>query len=247
MARGPQIFIIDDDRAIRTLLRRGLTAAGYRVQDAEPSRAALGNITERQIDLLILNIDSPAYDGLRAIAAARALSPVPILALSARDEEAITVAALNGGADDVIRTPFRINELLARAENALRRRAREKGKPSQLVTGDLEVDLLHRRVRSRGEDVRLAAKPYEVLRVLVESAGKVLTHEEILSAVWGEGYAGRVQYLRVAIRDLRRKIEADPAHPRYILTETSIGYRLEVHKRTAQEVADIAVRHQQNL
>lgn len=163
----------------------------------------------------------------------RELSPIPVLALSERGDEDSTVAALVSGADDYIRKPFGVKELLARVKNALRRRARERGDSAQLVTGDLEIDLLHRRVRSHGRDVHLSVKPYEVLRVLAEGAGKALTHEEILCAVWGRNRADRIQYLRLAIRELRSKLEVDPAHPRYILTETGVGYRLEVRQRGA--------------
>jgi two-component system, OmpR family, KDP operon response regulator KdpE len=213
------------------LLRRELTAAGYRVQDTEPGPPALKTIAKRAVDLLILDIDSPAWERSQAIDVVRDLSPIPILALSARDDEAVTVAALRSGADDVIRIPFSIHELLARAESALRRRAREEGKLTRLMTGDLEIDLLRRRVRREGQDVRLGRKPYEVLQMLVENAGRVLSHQEILRAVWGEAYIGRVPYLRVAIRELRRKLESDPANPRYIVTETAVGYRLEIRKR----------------
>jgi two-component system KDP operon response regulator KdpE len=227
-------LVIDDDRAIRTLLRRELTAAGYRVQDAAPGAAGLDRITTRQFDLLIIGMDSAELGGPRVIETVREFSAVPILALSARDDEAITVAALRSGADDVIRTPFRVDEMLARTESALRRAAREKGRPAPLVTGDLEIDLLHRRVRAYGEEVRLGPRVYEVLQVLAEKADIVLTHQDILRAVWGDAYIDRLPYLRIAIRDLRRKLEADRANPRYILTEPRIGYRLAMHKRTAR-------------
>ena len=231
MGRGPSVLIIDDDPAIRRMLRRAMTAAGYQVQDIAPGGGALECIADRQIDLLILDIDPPAGGGPEAVRIVRELSAIPILALSVRGDEESTVDALDSGADDYIRKPFGIKELLARAKNALRRRARQRGKPAQLVSGDLEVDLVHRRVRSRGREVRLPAKPYEVLRVLVEGDGKVLTHKEILRAVWGARRVDCVQYLRLAIRKLRRKLEADPAHPRHILTETCVGYRLDVQRR----------------
>jgi len=216
------------------LLRRGLTAAGYRVQDIAPGRGPPGCIAERQFDLLILDIDPPAGGGPEAIRFVRKLSPIPILALSVRGDEDSAVDALESGADDYIRKPFWIRELLARVKNALRRRVREQGKPAKIVTGDLEIDLLHRRIRSRGREVHLPAKPYAVLRVLAEGTGKVVTHKEILHAVWGVRRVDRVQYLRLAIRQLRRELEADPAHPRHILTETRIGYRLEVQPGSEQ-------------
>jgi two-component system KDP operon response regulator KdpE len=234
-------MVIDDDRAIRTLLRRELTAAGYRVQDAASGAAALDRIATRPFDLLIIGMDSEGRGGPGAVETVRDLSPVPILALSARDDEATTVAALRSGADDVIRTPFRVDEMLARTESALRRATREKGKPVPLVTGDLEIDLLYRRVRACGQEVRLGPRVFEVLQVLAGKADMVLSHQDILRAVWGEAYTERLPYLRIAIRDLRRKLEADPGTPRYILTEPRVGYRLAIHKRTAR-VEQVAVR-----
>jgi two-component system KDP operon response regulator KdpE len=230
MGRGPSVLIIGDDPAIRRMLRRGMVAAGYRAQDMAPSRDVLVSVAERRLDLLILDIDLPGDSGLANIRIVRERSPVPILALSVRDDEDALVDALGSGADDYIRKPFGVKELMARAKNALRRRARERRKPAQIVTGDLEIDLLHRRVRTRGRDVHLSAKPYEVLRVLAEGAGKVLTHKEILRAVWGARRVDCVQYLRLAIQALRRKLEADPAHPRHILTETRVGYRLNLQR-----------------
>jgi two-component system, OmpR family, KDP operon response regulator KdpE len=230
MGHGPSILIIDDDPAIRRLLRRAMIAAGYQAEDMAPSEGVLECVAERHFNLLILDIDLPGGRGLAAIRILRDRSPVPIVAISVRDDEDATVDALNSGADDYLRKPFGLKELLARAGNALRRRARERGKPAQIVTGDLEIDLLRRRVRSRGRDVHISAKRYEVLRVLAEGAGKALTHKEILHAVWGARRVDRVGYLRSAIRELRRKLEADPAHPRHILTETRVGYRLDVRQ-----------------
>jgi two-component system, OmpR family, KDP operon response regulator KdpE len=225
--RGPSVLVADDDPAVRLLLRRELTAAGYRVQAVEPSQRALRSITERQFDLLILDIDAAA-GGPEAIRIAREMSTVPILALSVRADEDATIEALEKGADDYVRKPFGVKELLARVKNVLRRRTREQGKPALLVTGDLEIDLLYRRVRLRGQEVHLPVKLYEVLRVLAEGVGRVRTREEILRAVWGARRAERIEYLRSAIRELRRKLEADPAHPRYIVTEMGVGYRLEL-------------------
>lgn len=227
MARGPRVLVIDDDPAIRRLLRQVLTTAGYRVRDAVPGQDALERVAERQFDLLILDIDETAGLGADPIGVLRGLSPVPIVALSVRGDDDAAATALEKGADDFVRKPFGLNELLARITTALRRRARERGKPALFSTGDLEIDLLHRRIRVCGQEIHLSVKRYEVLQVLAEGAGKVLTHEAILRAVWGARHAERVEYLRVAIRDLRRKLEADPAHPRYILTEPRVGYRLE--------------------
>jgi two-component system, OmpR family, KDP operon response regulator KdpE len=231
--RGPRALVIDDDPAVRLLLRRELTAAGYRVWAREPSPAALASIAESRMDLLILDIDAAAIGGADAIRSARKASPVPIIAVSARSNVDATVVALEKGADDCIRKPFSTDELLARANNALRRRALEVGRPTELVNGDLEIDLLHDRVRLRGCAVQLPVKPYEVLRVLAESTGRVVTHQEILRAVWDQPTTEHVGYVRVAVRTLRRILEEDSARPRYILTEPGLGYRLEVRHRDA--------------
>ena len=226
--RGPRVLVIDDDPAIRRLLRQSLTVTGYRVEDATPGNISEERIRQRPIDLIIVDIDEPSGIGPDPIRVLRDLSSTPIIALSLRDDEGAAVAALEKGADDYVRKPFGLNELLARANSALRRRARECGKPAILTTGDLEVDLLHRSIRLRGEEIHLPVKLYEVLRVLAERPGQVITHKEILQSVWGPEQIDRGGYLRVAIGELRRKLEADPAHPRYILTEPRVGYRLTI-------------------
>ncbi len=240
MPRGPSILVLDEDPAIRLLLRRALNVAGYRVQDADPAGGAPGSIAKDEFDLLILDIDAAASGGIEAIRNVRERSPIPIVALSARRDEGATVDALDSGADDYVRKPFNSEDLLARIRNALRRRAVEQGKPGPFVTGDPEIDLSHRRVRSRGREVHLPATPYDVLRVLAENAGKVMTHEELLRAVWGEQCLGRVQYLRLAIRTLRSQLETDPAHPRLIVTETRVGYRLLVHEGTGRSLEGVS-------
>jgi len=231
MTRAPHVFVVDDDPGIRRLLHRELEAASYSVQDSAAGPAALQAVAERPFDLLILDIDSPASGWEDVIRLVRGVSPLPILALSASDDEDAAARALDYGADDYVQKPFRMKELLARVTNALRRRSLEQGKPARVVSGDLEIDLLYHRVRLHGQPVHLRHKSYEVLRVLAEKAGQVLSHREILSAVWGEGCADRIAYLRVAIRELRLKLEADPAHPRHIVTEAVVGYRLELQQR----------------
>src|SRR5260370_19805358 len=170
MTRGPSVLIIDDDPGVRRLVRRELTTVGYQVQDVEPGHHAFERLANRHFDLLILDIDAPASGGPKTIRLVRELSPIPILALSIRGDENTTVQALDYGADDDIRKPFSPRELFARVKNALRRKAREEGRPVRVATGDLEIDLLHRIVRFRGDRVHLAMKPYEVLRVLAEAA-----------------------------------------------------------------------------
>jgi two-component system KDP operon response regulator KdpE len=230
MVPVPRVLIVDEDLSIRRLLRRVLSAAGYRTEDMAPGQTALRCIVERPFDLAILDLDAGAWAAGEAIQFVRELSPIPILALSARADADITIEALDSGADDCVRKPFNTNELLVRAANVMRRRAREEGKASKVVTGDLEIDLLHHRVRSRGRDVHFAVKPYEVLRRLAEDAGKVVTHQEILLAVWGPDQVDHIAYVRVAIRELRRKLEPDPKRPCYILAEPRVGYRLSMHK-----------------
>ena len=225
---APRLLVVDEDRAIQRFLHRELTAAGYEVQEVVPAEAALECIIERQFDLLILDIDTSVGGGCRAIHAVRKISPVPILALSTHGGEDATADALDAGADDFVQKPFGIRELLARVKNALRRGARERGQRVQFVSGDLEIDLIQRRVRSHGHDVHLSPKCYEVLRVLAENAGKVITFKEVLCAVWGPQRANRVQYLRTAIRGLRCKLEDNPSHPRHIVTAARVGYRLNL-------------------
>jgi two-component system, OmpR family, KDP operon response regulator KdpE len=232
MTRAPRVLVIDEDPAVRRLLRRMLGLAGYRVQDMGPSEAALVGLAEHPFDLAIVDLDAVAWCGVEAIRFVRGFSPMPILALSARTDEDTSVEALESGADDCVCKPFNTKVLLARVANAMRRRAREEGKASRFVTGDLEIDLLHRRIRSRGQEVRVSAKPYEVLRLLAEAAGKVVAHHEILRAVWGPDRVNRIAYLRIAIRELRRKLEPTPDRPCYILTEARVGYRLDMPRTT---------------
>ncbi len=236
-AAGLRILVIDEDPGVRRLLRRALTAAGYRVHDAQPGADLANRIAGGVLDLLVLCIDSPECGGPAAIRVVREGSSVPIVALSVRGDEETAVQALHLGADDYVQKPFRVNELLARVTNALRRRAQELGRPALVVSDDLEVDLLRRRVCLRGQAVHLPLKSFEVLRVLAESAGKVLTHKQLLCAVWGPRRVDQVAYLRIAIRTLRNKLEADPAHPAHILTETGVGYRLDIRSRTQTSAA----------
>jgi two-component system, OmpR family, KDP operon response regulator KdpE len=228
MASGPRVLVIDSDRAVRTLLRRVLSAASYQTQDTDPGEAALRCIAEREFDLLILDVNTSSDSGPEVVPIVRKLSLVPILVLCISED--LAIRALDSGADDYVRKPLSIKELLARVKNTLRRRAREAGKSVQLVIGELEIDLLNHRVSSRGQDVHLPVRLYEVLKVLAEGAGKVLTHEEIIRAVWGPRRVDRLHYLRVAIQELRRRLEPDSDHPRYILTEIGVGYRLGVQK-----------------
>jgi two-component system KDP operon response regulator KdpE len=230
-AAMPRVLVMDQDPAIRLWLRRRLVKAGHSVQEVEP-----GGVTReecvRQFDLLILDVDLPGETSVNLIRAIRDASAIPILALSSRSDEDTAIATLKSGADDLIRKPFGIGELIARAENALRRRAREQGQHVRVAAGNIEIDLWHRRVHSRGVEVHLPVKEYEVLRVLAENTDRVVTRDDLLGTVWGDAGPKRFWHLRQAISRLRRKLEPDPSRPRYILTETCVGYRLQTQAPT---------------
>ena len=232
--RKTYVMIVDDDPANRKYLRRILTEQRYRVSEITSAKAALHSIAEDRPDLLILSLDSYDVDGSETMLSLRAISSVPIIAISVRDNEDSIVEALENGADDYVKKPFVARELLARIQSALRRTMRMQRKPPLFVSGDLKVDLARRLVWSQGRQVHLSPKPYQVLRVLVENGGKVVTHEDILISVWGLERKDRLQYLRLAIRVLRRSLERDPTHPNLIVTETRIGYRLRVLPPTDQ-------------
>jgi two-component system, OmpR family, KDP operon response regulator KdpE len=222
------ILIVDDEPAIRRLLRTSLAANDYRPIEAENGRAALEAIRREKPDLVILDLGLPDIDGLEVIRTVRATSPVPIVVLSSRDDERGKVAALDLGADDYVTKPFGVEELVARIRTALRHRLQEQGEKPVFRSGDLSVDLVRRIVTSRGEEVKLSPREYDILRLLVAHAGKVLTHKMILRELWGP--SADVQYLRVYIRQLRQKLELDPERPQHILTETGVGYRLRVQE-----------------
>jgi two-component system KDP operon response regulator KdpE len=223
---GPlRILVVDDEPAILRFLRASLASQGYHVVTAANARTALDIARTNAVDLLILDLGLPDKDGLGVIEAIRTSgAAVPIIVLSSRDNERAKVAALDLGADDYVTKPFGIDELLARIRAAQRHRLQQEGEKPLFRTGDLSVDLVNRVVTIRDEEVKLSPREYEVLRLMVAHAGKVLTHRFMLHEIWG-GEAD-VQNLRIYIRSLRLKIETDPARPRHILTETGVGYRL---------------------
>ena len=232
----PRVLVMDQDPAIRVLLRRCFVKAGYSVQDVQPG-AVNREESFGQFDLLILDVDLPGESESELIRGIRNCSAIPILALSSRSDEATAIEALKSGADDFIRKPLGTGELIARAETALRRRAREKGQHVRLAAGSIEIDLWHRRVYLQGVEVPLPAKQHEVLRALAENADRVVGRDDLLGGVWGVSDLKRLHYLRQVIRALRRKLEPDPARPRYILTETCVGYRLRT-QAPARRCAD---------
>jgi two-component system KDP operon response regulator KdpE len=222
---GPRILVVDDEPAIRRTLRANLAARGYDVVAVETGEAALEEAAARRFDLVVLDLMLPGLSGLEVCHALRAESPVPILVLSARGEERTKVEALDLGADDYLTKPFGMDELLARVRALLRRPSGATADGS-LRVGALVVDPEERWARRAGTPLELTPREFDVLAYLMRHAGKVVTHRLLLAEVWGPAYAGETQYLRVFVNRLRRKIEDEPAHPRYIVTEPGVGYRL---------------------
>ena len=220
-----KVLVVDDEPAIRRFLRTSLTAQGYQVIEAEDGTGALEHLRRSTVDILVLDLGLPDINGLEIIERLRNQgSPLPIIVLSSRTDEAGKVKALDLGADDYITKPFGIDELLARIRAALRHRLQQEGEQPVFRCGELSMDLVRRIVAVGGNEVKLTPREYDLLRLFVAHAGKVLTHKFILRELWG-GDAD-VQYLRVYIRALRQKIEPDPEQPRYILTEQGVGYRM---------------------
>ena len=225
-ANAATILIVDDEPPILRLLRTSLVSQGFQVIEAMNGENALAEVGRSSPDLVILDLGLPDMDGLDVIRTLRGTgNAVPILVLSSRSDEKGKVEALDLGADDYVTKPFGTAELFARIRAALRHRLQQQGEQPVFRSGDLEADLVRRIVRVRGEEVKLTPKEYDILRMLVAHAGKVLTHRMLMSEVWGS--ETDVQYLRIYVRQLRQKIESDPERPQYILTETGIGYRLK--------------------
>lgn len=220
------ILVVDDEPAIRRTLRANLAARGYAVTVVETGEQAVQEAMARRPHLVILDLMLPGMSGLETCRALRAQSGVPILVLSARGEETTKVQALDLGADDYLTKPFGIDELLARVRALLRRSTGTPGAGGTLRVGSLVLDVETRQARHDAVSLDLTAREFDILAFLMRHAGKVVTHRLLLKEVWGPEYDGETQYLRVFINRLRRKIEADPAHPRYILTEPGVGYRL---------------------
>jgi two-component system, OmpR family, KDP operon response regulator KdpE len=224
-ASPPKVLVIDDEPPIRKLLRMGLSAHGYEILEAPSGRVSLELLEQKKPDLVILDLGLPDIQGLDLLRMIRSRNEsVPIVVLSSRGDEAGKVQALDLGADDYVTKPFGMDELLARMRAALRHQLQTHGERPIFRIGDLSVDLVRRIVRMGDKDVKLSPKEYDLLRVLVQHAGKVLTHKFLLGELWDD--LTDAQYLRVYVRQLRQKIEADPERPQYILTETGIGYRM---------------------
>ena len=219
------ILIVEDEPPIRRLLRTTLAAHDYRTLEAATGAEALAALRHHRPDLVLLDLGLPDIDGQSLIGQIRAKGPVPIVVLSSRGDEAAKVAALDAGADDYVTKPFGAEELMARLRAALRHRLQQQGADRGFSSGTLRVDLVRRLVERDGEAVKLSPKEYDILEQLAIHAGKVLTHRHLLREVWRDETVDP-QYLRVYIRQLRQKIETDPASPQHVLTEPGVGYRL---------------------
>jgi two-component system KDP operon response regulator KdpE len=225
MTKELRVLVVDDEPAIRRFLRASLSAQGYQVIEAQTANGARELFRRNTPDVVVLDLGLPDGDGLDIIKELRdSGSAAPIIVLSSRTDEAGKVRALDLGADDYVTKPFGVEELLARLRAALRHRLQQQGEKPVFKSGDLTVDLVRRLITVRGTDVKLSPREYDLLRLLVMHAGKVLTHRFILHEVWGT--ETDVQYLRIYIRALRQKIEADPDRPQTIVTEQGVGYRL---------------------
>jgi two-component system KDP operon response regulator KdpE len=222
---GLRVLVVDDERAIRRFLRASLSAHGYTVYEASNGREALSAVIGDRPDLIILDLGLPDLDGIEVTRQLREWTRIPIIVLSVREEEATKVAALDVGADDYLTKPFGMAELMARIRVALRHADQPAGEPVFEV-GDLRMDRARRHVSMAGNEIVLTPTEYDLLRVFVQYAGKVLTHRQLLRQVWGTGYELETHLLQVNVSNLRRKIEPDPSRPSYVITEVGVGYRL---------------------
>jgi two-component system KDP operon response regulator KdpE len=223
----PRILVIDDELAIRRFLHTVLSSEEFSLHEAENGHAGLAAATAFRPDVILLDLGLPDLDGIEVIKRIREWSTVPIIVLSVRERESDKVVALDAGADDYLTKPFGVGELLARIRAALRRSLQEIPEPV-FISNDLQVDLGSRRVTVNGVVIPLTPTEYDILRLLVAHAGKVLTHRQILKQVWGITYLEQPHVLRVNVSNLRRKLESDPSRPQYIITEPGVGYRLKL-------------------
>ncbi len=232
MTKGysPLALVVEDDPPIRRFIVAGLTSQGFRVVDVDRAKSAVSHAASHVPDVIVLDLGLPDRDGIEVIRELRAWTQTPIIVVSARGQERVKVDALDSGADDYLTKPFGVAELLARVRVALRHVARSSdgtNETGEFRVGDLVVDLNARSVTLSGRPVHLTPTEYRLVTVLVRHAGKVVTHQKLLSEVWGPGLTDETQYVRVFMANLRRKMEPDPARPRYLLTEVGVGYRLK--------------------
>jgi two-component system KDP operon response regulator KdpE len=222
-----RIVVVDDQPKIRRFMRATLVAEGYEVDEAKTGEEALESIREIRPDLVVLDMNMPGMGGLEACRAIRRDSNIAIIVLTVRNAEEDKVAALDAGADDFVTKPFSTPELMARIRAALRRVPSAQSSPNKIRAGEILIDFDARTVSRKGESVHLTPKELDLLRYLTQRANQVLSHRELLQAVWGPDYGDQVDYLRVFVKNLRKKIEADPEHPQYITTEPWVGYRFK--------------------
>jgi two-component system KDP operon response regulator KdpE len=225
MNAGARILVVDDEAPIRRWLKVNLETRGYAVDTAETGEQAIMAFENQRPDLLILDLLMPGMGGIDVVRKLRAVSTLPIIVLSAIGEEAQKVRALEIGADDYMTKPFGMQELFARIRSLLRRAAGATSAAPIFVAGDLSVDFDRREVSLEGHPVKLTPTEYDLLKYMIEHAGKVLTHRMLLQEVWGQAYVDQAQYLRVFVGQLRKKIEKHPGRPRFILTDPGVGYR----------------------
>jgi two-component system, OmpR family, KDP operon response regulator KdpE len=231
-----KILVVDDAPQVRRVMRATLTAEGYTIFEAREGAEALEIFRAKRPDIILLDVNMPGMNGLETCREIRRNSDVPIIMLTVRNAERDKVLALDAGADDYVVKPFGMQELLARIRAALRRTLPQDKVPA-ILSKELSVDFEARRVKVQGREVHLSPKEFELLRQLVANQGKPLTHRRLLQSVWGPDYGNEPEYLRVTINQLRKKIERDPAHPKFILTEPWVGYRFEPPSaRTAASV-----------
>ena len=223
--KGLRVLVIDDEPQIRKLLKVSLGAHGYDVHESMSGMDSVVQAADIKPDLVILDLGLPDIDGKEVVRRLREWSDVPILILTARDQEKEKIDALDAGADDYITKPFSMGELLARMRVSVRRSA-HAGEDPVIQCGDLSIDLAQRRIMVDAQEIKLTPTEYDIMKILAQNAGKVLTHRQLLKAVWGDTYSDDTHYIRVYIGQLRRKIEPNPTQPRYIVTESGVGYRL---------------------
>jgi two-component system KDP operon response regulator KdpE len=223
-----RILVVDDEPQIRRVLRSALSSEGYEVRDAKTGEDALQELRNERYDLVLLDINMPGMGGLETCRLIRASSEVGVIMLTVRLSEADKIAALDAGADDYVTKPFSMPELLARIRASLRRVPLTTGSSSgRIVVGELEINVAGRRLTARGKDIKLTPKEFDLLLYLAGNPDVSIPHGKLLQAVWGPDYGDEVEYLRTIVNRLRKKIEADPANPRYLLTEPWIGYRFQ--------------------
>ena len=235
----PTVLVIEDEAPIRHFLRTTLSDQGFQVTESSTGEEGLAQAAARTPDIIVLDLGLPDLDGIEVTRRLREWTAIPIIVLSARKQEQDKVAALDLGADDYLTKPFGVKELLARMRTALRHAARSEGTSGDTVftVGDLRMDLVRRQVFVGDKEAHLTATEYKLLAVLVRHAGMVLTHRQLLKEVWGPLHVDEAHYVRVYMRQLRAKLEANPAHPRYLITEIGVGYRLRTNEEVSERIS----------